>query len=244
MEPLDTLNRSSLAEQIAEHIVECIDSGEFKPATMLPSETALAQRYKVSRPVIREALKTLAAQDIIEIVRGKGSYVQEINAKPLRSFFQRAIKINPSAWIALLEVRQVLEVKAASLAAAKRTLTEVTDMENVIFAMTRHANDIMQDQYNNSYAALDVDFHILVARASKNEFLFYLVEAMKRSLTAFNVQLIRTCLRPLVPQLLGAHSRVFGAIRDSNPVKAEQAMNEHYDLVYQGIADHPPDSSS
>lgn len=231
------LNRSSLAEQIAEHILDCIDSGEFKPSTMLPSESALAEMYSVSRPVIREALKALAAQDIICIVRGKGSFVQEMNTKPLRMFFQRAIKIDPSTWIALLDVRRVLEVRTAALAAANRTPIELSTLEKLISELAEHARDIEEDHNYNTYAALDVDFHVLVARASKNEFLFNLVESIRHSLTAFNVELLKNCLRPLVPQLVVAHTRVFEAIRDSDPREAERAMHVHYDLVFQGIAE-------
>lgn len=233
---MHTLNRSSLAEQIAQHIIERIYAGEFKPSAMLPSENELAERYQVSRPVVREALQSLSAQEFIEIVRGKGSYVQEVNAKPLRLFFQRAMSVDPAAWMALLEVRQVLEITSAGLAARNRTEAEVSQLQGVIDALTEHAREAEEDHDYGEYAGLDVKFHVAVARASKNEFLFYLIESIRHSLTAMNMELLGTCLSPLISQLAEAHKQVFWAIRDGKPEQAEVAMRKHYDLVFEGIS--------
>ncbi len=232
---MEKLNRSSLAQQIAEQIIGGIYAGKFKPSSMLPSENELSAQYEVSRPVVREALQYLIAQGFIEIIRGKGSYVQEVNDKPLRLFFKRAINADPNAWIALEEVREPLEKKSAFLAAQRRTDDELVVLEEIIQEITAYKKIAQEQHRYEEYASLDVKFHVEVAKTSKNDFLFHLINSIRQSLTAMNIQLLSSCLHSYIPLLVDAHREIFEAIRDGEPRKAEEAMHKHYELVYKGI---------
>ena len=64
------LIKSSISKQIAEQLRQAIVSGRFKIGERLPTEDELAQRYGVSRPSVREALKRLAAQNLVRSRRG------------------------------------------------------------------------------------------------------------------------------------------------------------------------------
>ena len=78
------LTRESLAEQVAQSLTDYIYNS-LEPDDVLPSTAKLAEEYDVSRIVIREALKFLEAQDIIEVANGKRAKVKPISANILRS---------------------------------------------------------------------------------------------------------------------------------------------------------------
>src|SRR5918992_1507838 len=97
------LRRETLPEQVADQLIALIERDNLVPGTILPSEGKLAQEFGVSRPVVREALRTLAAKDVIVVANGKGAIVRPITSQPLRDFFQRALRNRHATAIELLE---------------------------------------------------------------------------------------------------------------------------------------------
>jgi GntR family transcriptional regulator len=73
----------ALYRQVAAAIRDAIATGEYPPGTLLPSETQLIERYKVSRPTVRNAIAALRAEGLIEVIHGKGSFVRAIPAPTL-----------------------------------------------------------------------------------------------------------------------------------------------------------------
>src|SRR3954454_10814125 len=91
------VTRLSLSEQVARGLLQYIAAEPVEPGQTLPSENALASRFQVSRPIVREALKSLAATGVVQVVNGKGAVVQPLSGDPLRIFFERAIGADASA---------------------------------------------------------------------------------------------------------------------------------------------------
>ncbi len=82
----DSLSRDTLSDQVARQLLDFIVAHDLKPGARLPSEQTLAQEFQVSRPVIREALRSLAGKSVIDIVNGKGAIIKPLNAQPLGLF--------------------------------------------------------------------------------------------------------------------------------------------------------------
>src|ERR671916_1377222 len=114
---LKKLPRETLAEQAARNLMAFIETQDMKPGRLLPPESQLAADLGVSRPIIREALKSLAGKGIIEVVSGKGAVVKPLNNQGLQVFFRRSMQIEREAIIDLIELRRSLELEAAMLAA-------------------------------------------------------------------------------------------------------------------------------
>ena len=72
-----------LYQQVAAAIRQAISAGEFPPGSLLPSETQLIERYKVSRPTVRNAIAALRSEGLIEVIHGKGSFVRGTPAPTL-----------------------------------------------------------------------------------------------------------------------------------------------------------------
>src|SRR5262245_60167362 len=103
---LTKLRRETLAEQVSQNLVEYIQTQGLKPGDALPSEARLPVDFGVSRPIIREALKSLAGKGVIEIVNGRGAIVKPIDSETLSEFFERAMHENDNTIIELMEVRK------------------------------------------------------------------------------------------------------------------------------------------
>jgi GntR family transcriptional regulator, transcriptional repressor for pyruvate dehydrogenase complex len=232
---LPKLSRGTLAEQVTDNLLAYIEAQHLKPGDLLPSETSLAISFGVSRPVIREALKNLEGKGIIEIVNGKGAIVKPIDSDPLRLFFQRAMQIETSTILELMEVRKGLEVEAATLAASRCQPKDLDAIEKTVHAMREYLSD------QEEYTRLDVEFHLLIAKASHNEMMVYLIEsirdAMRNSISAG----LRSRNNPAqLESLQETHEKLLDTLRQKNVEDARQIMTLHFDEAIIAMGGQEP----
>ena len=218
------LRRETLTEQVVAGLIALIEQGELAPGTLLPSETKLAQEFGVSRPVVREALRALAAKDVVAIANGKGAIVRPISSDPLRDFFHRALRVHHATAVELLEVRRGIEVESATLAAQRRTAAELEELQQILPELGAALHDPA------AFVAVDTRFHLLVASASHNPMLYHLIESirepMQDSMRAVSRQRVS---REQHEFALTAHARIVAAIARGAPEDAGSAMAAHFD---------------
>lgn len=157
------IQKKSLAQEVASKIEEQIAVGHYKINEKLPIEAALMQSFGVGRSSIREAMKILANSGLLRIQQGVGTFVEQINStrEPMD---QRLMRANAQD---LDEVRQLLEMKIAEKAALNRS-------EDDIVLMKEHLlNRLIAANKNNleDCVEADIQFHVAIAEASKNEIL-------------------------------------------------------------------------
>ncbi len=232
---LPKLSRGTLAEQVTDNLLAYIEAQHLKPGDLLPSETSLATSFGVSRPVIREALKNLEGKGIIEIVNGKGALVKPIDSDPLRLFFQRAMQIERSAILELMEVRKGLEVEAAILAAARRQPKDIEAIERTVQAMRQSLRD------QEEYTRLDVEFHLLVAKASHNDMIVYLVESIREALrNAISAGLRSRSDLAQIEGLQATHEKLLETLRQGDVEEARRIMTLHFDEAIAAMRAQDP----
>ncbi len=220
------LRRETLSQQVAEGLIALIEQDALPPGGLLPSEATLAAEFGVSRPVVREALKALAAKDVITIANGKGAIVQPMTSAPLRDFFQRALRNRHATAIELLEVRKGIEVQSATLAAQRRTAQELSELRTILPALGNAVHD------PGAFTAIDTQFHLLVAAASHNKMLHHLIESIREPMQ----ESMRAVSRRRVTEeqhafALTAHARIVEAIEQAAPEAAGSAMAAHFDVA-------------
>ena len=110
-----------LYEKIALHIEDLVGSGKLQPGNRLPSERELAEGLGVGRGVVREAVKLLAERGLVTISRGRGTFVSQVDVKLYSEQLGRFFRRGGHSYNDLHEVRQILEVEIAGLAAQKAT---------------------------------------------------------------------------------------------------------------------------
>ena len=157
------IKRKSLADEVASKIQEQISFGKYKVNEKLPIEPELMKGFGVGRSTIREAIKILANSGLLRVQQGIGTFVEQStsNREPMEQRLKRANVQD------LDEVRQLLEMKIAEKAAMNRT-------DSDIIAIKAH----LENRKKSAAAGLiedcieaDVQFHIAIAEASKNEIL-------------------------------------------------------------------------
>lgn len=221
---LPKLTRGTLAEQVTARLLEYIEAQHLKAGELLPSETSLAASFGVSRPVIREALKNLEGQGVIEIVNGKGALVRPVDSHPLRLFFERAMQMEYGTILELMEVRKGIETQAAALAAHRRTDQDLERIRQIIEKMRSSMGDM------EAYTQFDVEFHLSIAAASHNALLVSLVESIRDALRKTIIAGLQSRGMALhLETIQKSHELLYEKLVEMNEAEATQAMALHFD---------------
>ena len=213
----------SVAKQIAEHIRVAIMEGRYKADDRLPSESELAQSYGVSRPTIREALKRLAAQNLIRSRRGPtgGNFVTcpkptEL-AQSLSSAAMLLVSMGAFDHDEIASARQTLEGACCRLAVEHRTEDHLARMEAEI-AVQR--SDETSDA---NFCASDVRFHRALVEATGNGLIGLSMHAVVEAMMpVVNLVIFRERNRH---RIAGLHETLLAAIRKRDADAAETAFD-------------------
>ena len=168
------IHKKSLAEEVASKLQEQISLGHYKINEKLPIEAELMKSFGVGRSSIREAMKLLANSGLLRIQQGVGTFVQEVTSiqEPMDQRLKRASLKD------LDEVRQLLELKIAEKAAINRTEEDITIMQQHLADRMKAANEGLIEECVEA----DIQFHIAIAEASKNEILADLYKSVSKHL--------------------------------------------------------------
>ncbi len=150
-------------EQIAEQLRTLVVDGTLQPGARLPNEAVLAREYGVSRATLREALRSLAAQDLIRTAKGAGggSFITLPSVEHVSSFVHSSITLmadaNDVSLEDLLEARELLEVPAARLAANRRDDDELERLRETIPEEPLRLGPDQQFVYNQDFHSVVID---------------------------------------------------------------------------------------
>jgi DNA-binding FadR family transcriptional regulator len=212
--PLKPVARLDLVREVTERLREQILAGAFNADRALPPEGRLGQALGVSRTVIREAMRILVAQGLVEVSQGKLPRVKPADPahvfESITTFLQRA----DHSLAHLVEVRRHLESSIAALAAERATPQHVAAMEEANRQLTAAAT---LDQQIKA----DVRFHTLLAEATGNPVFGLLLEPLAHLL---RLSLKKTLGRTGVERAAGGHQKILAAVRRGDPEGARQAM--------------------
>ncbi|MCX7028088.1 MAG: FadR/GntR family transcriptional regulator [Spirochaetes bacterium] len=230
------VKRTNLYEQIADSLEKAIlqsgagvfAEGETIIEDKLPSEQTLAVKFGVSRTVIREALKLVKERGLIELRTGEGSYITKPRPDAISSVVSRMILMDNVSDDEIFSVRGILEIAACRLAAEHAESSDMERMQSLLDAMKEHW------QEDDAIISMDTDFHIAIAKASKNKLLGMLVEAM----TVLIREFIRKTIHTPGAKADGMmrHALIMDAIKSGDPNAAEVAIRNHLEVSRQNIA--------
>lgn len=220
----DNLSRETLPDQIAKQLMHYIVTQNLEPGDLLPAEIRLAEDFGVSRPVVREALRSLAAQGAINVVNGKGAIVRPVDDRLLQLFFQRSLDVGQGTLVELMEIRKPLEVQSAALAAQRRTPDEIPVIAQTVADMRANLQNLQ------IYAEHDVTFHLQIAAASHNKMLRHLIASIRALLKNVILEgLQRRTSAEQIEQIQGTHETIFAEIERGDAAAAAAAMALHFD---------------
>lgn len=215
-------------EQVEQQIREAILSGHFTQGQKLPSEAALSDQFSVSRTTVREALRSLAGDGLIRKVPGVGggSFVESIDHESLGTALgdslENVLRLGSITNAEVRELRSLLEVPAAGMAAENR---DEEDLEKLRDVIKREKGLTVDDP---RVADLDIEFHSLISAAAGNRPLAAFVAALHR----VTQPVARIYLTPEVGRAtVRQHKVIVDAIDRQDSEAAKAAMVKHLDYL-------------
>lgn len=169
-----------LAEQVANQIVQLIIDQNLVSGQKLPNEFEIAQSLKVGRGTVREAVKLLVSRNVLEIQRGKGTFVAQrpgISGDPLGFAF---IKDKYKLVFDLTQIRLMLEPQIAALAAKNAREEEIERMRELCEEIMKSASQ------NEAYYDLDVELHTCIAKSTGNLVMPNMIPIIGNAISLFN----------------------------------------------------------
>lgn len=215
-------------EQVADQLRGLIISGELALGARLSNENILARDFGVSRATIREALRVLAAQNLITTAKGAGggSYVTRPTVDHISEFLRSSINLMTESrdlsLEELLEARDLLEVPAARLAAERRRDADLAVLEAAI-------DDEMLQLPANEQFAINKDFHSTLIAACGNKLILIAAQPL---FTVLQTHLVRSNLgRSFHSGIHEQHRAIAAAVAGGRPAEAEGEMRAHLDFL-------------
>lgn len=208
--------------QVATQLRNLVMTGKLRPGDQLPAENELAAGFGVSRSTLREALRSLAAQNLVHTTRGVtgGTFISYVDQNAVREYLENSLGLlsrSDGVTVSeLLETRASLEVPAARWAALRRTEEQLEGLRASAF----HAEKDAPARFEKNQ-----DFHIFILQASGNR----LMELV--GLPIFDVLRTRFTRDAMPTTYANAvdsdHQEIFQHVKAGDSKAAGEAMREH-----------------
>jgi GntR family transcriptional regulator, transcriptional repressor for pyruvate dehydrogenase complex len=221
---LQYLGTGGLVSDAIGAISRHIRDHDLMPGDRLPSEASMSKELNVSRTVVREAFRSLAAMRIIDLATGKRAAVATIDPAAMSLMIEHGVHTDQINVQQVYDVRRTIETRIVTLAAIRRTDTEATDLLAIAEAMAHAVDEPAR------LMELDLRFHILLAQSSRNPVFTLIIGAFQ----GINKQTwpIGWRSRPTSESrelMLATHLEIARAVAASDPQQAVAAMSQHFD---------------
>ncbi len=211
-----------LSEQLAQALALGIREGKLATGHRLPTESALMQRFGVSRTVVREALSSLKTMGLIDSRQGSGAFVKS-SASPLLDHLVLAPDGSMEAVMHMVELRRALEAESAALAAQRASAQDLRQIKASTQALKRAV------AAGGDGVVEDVEFHAAIARAAGNPYLLATLSYLSHFLVdATRVTRANEATRAdFAQQVRDEHAAIVQAIEARDAVAARLAGATH-----------------
>jgi GntR family transcriptional repressor for pyruvate dehydrogenase complex len=224
---IEPVKRSRIYEHIVEQIRALIREGRWAPGDQIPPERELAERFQVSRTSVREALRALEMQGVIDSRQGGGTFVRTADTEALVPPLAAAILRGRRELAEVLEVRELIEPGIARRAAARATEQHISQLEDLL---ERQRQCIEQGR---PFVDEDTAFHYTLAKAADNHILLRLHNVILDLLRESRQSYLHVPDRPQMS--LRGHEAILRAVRSHDAEAAHAASLEHIVEVRDGI---------
>jgi GntR family transcriptional regulator, transcriptional repressor for pyruvate dehydrogenase complex len=223
---IPTMARGEIRREVQRTLTEMILSGVVSPGQLLPSEGKLALMFGVSKVVLREALRSIEAQGIVDIIHGKGIIVNEPGSKKAQAVLSVMLEHQAETMLELWQTRVVIETGACEIASLEATPEDIEAISKAAAEFTR------PDISLELRTAADQAFHRNIIVATKNFTLLTIIDALS---DLFTENLEMTLGSAKVSPDIEGHFAILRAIQNKNPEEARAAMIKHLQRAREDI---------
>jgi DNA-binding FadR family transcriptional regulator len=205
------VERRTASQAVCDQVIALIEAGDLAVGDRLPSENALGESFGVSRPVVREALERLRALGLIVSRTGRGSFVAS-------RWTRGPLLLGQYSASALHEVRSLLEIPGAGIAAGCRTEAAISTLGETIRELEECGDP-------EEWVRLDALFHLALAEATQNEVHALIVGYLRDLLVEQSLAV--SCVPGRIGRANREHRAIYEAVVAGDPRSAENAMARH-----------------
>jgi GntR family transcriptional repressor for pyruvate dehydrogenase complex len=226
LEVLTISYNQELQNSIIDKIRELINHKNLEPGDKLPSERMLSEKFGVSRGVIRDAIQKLEFYGILKSIPQSGTFVANVGGIALNGMVDDILDLKESSFKSLVETRIMLELEIVKFASLRRTEKDLKSINSALSAFRKkvlNKEDAVQE---------DLLFHLAIAKASKNSSLnTFMLKITPEIIT--NFAKYHVCDDDLAMKGISEHTAIYEAIKNQDPVLANQKMEAHFKALYQ-----------
>ncbi len=210
---------------VVNNILGMVKRGELPLGSTLPNEAYLCNRFQASRTRVREAVKYLQGKGFLRVEHGRGTWVEPLERWDIldADLWLTAMKIGDKDVLVsnLVEVRRILEIRTAELAAENRTPEQLMAFEEDLVVM----EDALNAQDTVAYNMSARSFHDHLATASGNMLLLRMSRALAQASDL--TKQFGDDSRDVFQHSFKEHQAIFSAVKNKNPEEASQAIKRH-----------------
>ncbi|GGM56445.1 FadR/GntR family transcriptional regulator [Microbacterium saperdae] len=219
------IQRTPLADQAAEILLERVRAGEWTLGQKLPGETTLAPQLGVGRSTVREAIRQLAGRGVLTTRQGSGVFVAALDVPEDWDAVLRRADI-----VSVIEARIAIESEAAALAAERRTAVDVRAIRRALDARATTGPGI------ENHVDADTAFHRTIVAASHNSILLDLFDALTPRLRQAMIEMLRIRTDHGGPEDHDRHVRLAQTVIDREPELAAAESRDHLGALKKALA--------
>lgn len=220
---LHALDKKDIREQVFDQLLSQITTGKWKPGEKIPSENELTSIMGVSRISVREAIQKLAAMDLVETYRGKGTFVKEFTTNNYLKSLTPMLLMTPGDILFVVEYRRILEVGIIDLYTRNTTERDIVILSRTLDKMKQYYRTNLK-----KYTKYDLEFHMKLYEMTGNPFIIkisnliydILSAAMKEAVTERGAE-----------EGIDFHSKMLEYIKTGDVPKLKKLNNELFDQI-------------
>lgn len=219
------IKNTKVYEQVINQIKEMISDGTLKKGDKLPSERDLVDKLEVSRASIREAMRVLEIVGIVDCKQGEGNFIRENFENTLLEPLSIMFMLNNCKLREIFQLRKVIEIETAALAAKEITNEEIAEIKKII-------QGIEISESEEEKVKLDTEFHYAIAKATKNFLIVSIVNTVATLMDFFIKDARKNIISNLHKDDIDKqHEQIWEALKSHNVNNAAKFMRNHLELV-------------
>ncbi|MFM9282175.1 FadR/GntR family transcriptional regulator [Paenibacillus jiagnxiensis] len=211
-----SVRKDNIVNRVFEQMNELIRSGEWKAGSKIPSESSLCEMFQVSRVSVRSAIQKLRDMGVVTTYQGRGTFVSEIPGEFTLLDSGPIMRMSEKEFLDMMEFRKTLEFRSIELAAQNATDEDYEQLERILDEMINNRGNYKK------YTEADFEFHLAIAKASKNEVFYKVTKGIKELFYFYLEELNRVFGIPL--ESIEVHINLLRALQRRDSVAAQDIL--------------------
>lgn len=213
------IQKQGVAEKVVHRILDLVKSGNLKAGDRLPAERKLIEIFGVSRPTLREALRSLSILGVVEMRHGGGAFVTDLKPRSLLAPLDFFVSLSAENIEEAFQCRRLIEIEIARLCARHASETDITELDAMLSAQKKVADDPI------GFRILDSEFHEKLFTIAGNAILerlaigFYNMALEERRKATSSAMVTKQSVRD--------HHDIVAGIRKGDEARTAEAMRIH-----------------